>query len=61
VSKADDYRKRADAIAQGVKKRTARTRPPLLKKQKALIAMAEIEDWLDGKPIPQPKPQHDAK
>jgi hypothetical protein len=53
MSKADSYRKRAEALAKAIKKRAGLERPPMLKKQKALMAMADNEDWLDGKPSPQ--------
>ena len=49
VSKADDYRNRADSLAGALRKRTARAGAPILRKKQALIAMAENEDWLDGK------------
>jgi hypothetical protein len=48
MSRAEDYRKRADAVAKAVKRRTRLGRLPLLKKQKALMQMADNEDWLDG-------------
>jgi hypothetical protein len=57
MSKADDYRKRAVAITTAAKKRTALERLPLLKKQKALVEMADNEDWLDGKPPSQSPPK----
>lgn len=60
MSKAEEYRRRADALAKSVKKRRARTRSPLLKKHKALVAMAQNEDWLDGKPVaPNCEPKTD--
>jgi hypothetical protein len=48
-SRADEYRKRAAALDQSLKKRRNSERLPLLKKQKALNDMADNEDWLDGK------------
>ena len=61
VSKANEYRKRAADLSKGLRKRSGKERPPLLKKQKALSAMAENEDWLDGKPRNQAKRQEDVR
>ena len=49
-TRADDFRKRADAVAKTLKLRNQSQRAPLLRKQKALMALADAEDWLDGKP-----------
>jgi hypothetical protein len=58
MTKADDYRKRAERVALAVKKRTAKERPVMRKKQQALSDMADNEDWLDGKPDTQPKSEN---
>jgi hypothetical protein len=51
MTKADDYRKRADVLGKTLKKgRGKQHRAPLVRKQKALNDMAENEDWLAGKP-----------
>jgi hypothetical protein len=49
MTKAEEYRKRAGTIGQGVRRRSAREGRLMLKKQKALSDMADNEDWLDGK------------
>ena len=49
-TRAVDFRKRADAVAKSLKLRSQLQREPLLRKQKALMALADNEDWLDGKP-----------
>jgi len=51
MTKADEYRKRAAAVAQTAKGRKAKgDRAGPEKKAKALIDMADNEDWLAGKP-----------
>jgi hypothetical protein len=55
MTKADDYRKRAEIVTKSMKKRGPKSRPAMLKKRKALTDMAENEDWLDGKPNRPPK------
>ena len=50
MSKGDDYRKRAKALAGALKSRNKVDRPVIQKKQKALLDLADNEDWLDGKP-----------
>ena len=50
MTKADEYRKRAAALAKAAKKRKVKAaRAPLEKKAKALTDMADNEDWLAGK------------
>jgi hypothetical protein len=52
----DSYRKRAKGIDKRLKERPSATeRAKLLKKQKALIDMADNKDWLAGKPGSQLK------
>jgi len=56
-SKADQYRKRADAVGRNLKRRLAKVdRARQERKKKALEDMAANEDWLDGKPGSQLKP-----
>ena len=55
MDKAETYRKRADAVGKSLKKRNKQERVPLAKRQKALNAMADNEDWLDGKIKPKSK------
>jgi hypothetical protein len=57
MSKADDYRKRADAVAKGLSQRRAKEKLPLRNKKKALEDLADNEDWLDGKSQPKVSPQ----
>jgi len=57
MSKADDYRKRAVAIAKGLRQRRATDKRPLVNKKKALEDMADNEDWLDGEPQPKVPPR----
>ena len=53
-TKADGFRKRADAVGKSLKTRSQPQRAALLKKQTALNDLADNEDWLDGKPMPKP-------
>jgi hypothetical protein len=55
MTKAEGYRKRADAVGRGLQARNRSERVPLLRKQKALSDLADNEDWLDGKPMPAAK------
>jgi hypothetical protein len=56
-SKADQYRKRADAVGRNLKRGLAKgDRAKQECKKKALQDMATNEDWLDGKPGSQLKP-----
>lgn len=55
-TKAGDFRRRAAAVAKSLKLRNQPQRAPLLRKQKALIALADNEDWLDGAPNTKTKP-----
>ena len=51
MTKADEYRKRADKLGKSLTNRTKGVRRnPMARKQKALKDMADNEDWLDGKP-----------
>jgi hypothetical protein len=53
-SKATEYRIRAARLETAIRLRKTKTlRAPLRKMQKALIKLAEIEDWLDGKVAPK--------
>ena len=54
--KADEYRKRAEALDRSLKRRLAPAdRAKQKKKKAALEDMARNEDWLDGKPGSQLK------
>jgi hypothetical protein len=57
VTKADDFRKRAQHIGKRLGRRV-QTTTPLGRKQRALTDMAANEDWLDGM---MPKPKSPAK
>ena len=49
-SRAEQFRKRADAIGKRLKKTAnKKEQAPLRKKQRALNDMADNEDWLAGK------------
>jgi hypothetical protein len=52
MTKADEFRKRADAVSKRMGRRAS---PASLmgKKKKALLDMAGNEDWLDGKVNPK--------
>ena len=43
------YRRRAKALDAAMRSRSGNQRVPLLRKQRALVAMADNEDWLNGK------------
>ena len=45
---AAQYRKRADKMGKGLKKRTKKGQGAMRKKQKALNDMADNEEWLAG-------------
>jgi hypothetical protein len=50
VTKADDYRKRAETLRKRTQKRQSSVeRDRLVRKSSALNDMANNEDWLDGK------------
>jgi hypothetical protein len=54
MTKADEYRKRAAALTKTAKWRKAKgDRVGVEKKAKALIDMADNEDWLTGKIEPR--------
>ena len=55
MTKAEGYRKRADAVGRNLQARNRSQRVPLLRKQKALNDLADNEDWLDGKLMPAAK------
>ena len=55
MTKGDAYRLRAKTVARRMKATSRTNRAVLAKKKKALEDMADIEDWLDGKPKPKPK------
>ena len=50
TTRAESYRKRADAAGKSLRTRSGPAHLALQRKQKALNEMANIEDWLDGKP-----------
>ena len=52
TTKAEGYRKRADAAGKGLRAKSGAAYLALQRKQKALNDMADNEDWLDGKPKP---------
>jgi hypothetical protein len=52
-TKAEGYRKRADAAGKILPTRAGLARLALQRKQKALNDMADNEDWLDGRPKPK--------
>ena len=57
MTKGDEYRKRAVALTKTAKRRKAKgDRTGSEKKAKALTAMADNEDWLDGKNKPKARP-----
>ena len=49
MTKADQYRKRAAALCKRLKPSQVQKTTPVGRKQKALLDMADNEDWLDGK------------
>ncbi len=53
ITKAEGYRKRADAAGKRLPTRSGPAHLALQRKQKALNDMANNEDWLDGKPKPK--------
>ena len=53
MTKAEGYRKRADAAGKRLPTRSGPAHLALQRKQKALNDMANNEDWLDGKPKPK--------
>ena len=55
TTRAESYRKRADAAGKGLRTRSGPAHLALQRKQKALNEMANIEDWLDGKSKPSAK------
>ena len=55
TTKAEGYRKRADAAGKSLRTRSGPAHLALQRKQKALNDMADNEDWLDGKPKPNAK------
>jgi hypothetical protein len=52
LTKAEGYRKRADAARKSMRTRSGPAHFALQKREKALNDMADNEDWLDGKPKP---------
>ena len=55
TTKAEGYRKRANAAGQGLRTRSGPAHLALQRKKKVLNDMADNEDWLDGKPKPTAK------
>jgi hypothetical protein len=56
MSKSDDLRKEAkEAGKRGDKTKSLKEGAREHKREKALNDMADNEDWLDGKPKPQPE------
>jgi hypothetical protein len=57
MGKAENYRARAAAVIKAAKKRTGfGRRSEMTKKAKALLDMADNQDWLDGKPTRKKPP-----
>jgi hypothetical protein len=56
MTTADAYRKRAAAADKSQKNRSRLNSEKLRQKSKALSAMADNQDWLDGKTGSQLKP-----
>jgi hypothetical protein len=56
MTKAEHYRKRALALGKRMRPSQVQSTTPLGRKQKALTAMADNEDWLDGKNKPKARP-----
>ena len=56
TTKAEGYRKRADAAGKRLPTRSGPAHLALQKKQKALNDMADNEDWLNGKIRPKAQP-----
>jgi hypothetical protein len=55
MAKAEDLRKQAEeAGKRGDKSKSLRKGAQERRREKALNDMADNEDWLDGKPNPQP-------
>ena len=52
MTKAEEFRKRADAVSKRMGRRASPT-SLMGKKKKALLDMAGNEDWLDGKAKPK--------
>jgi hypothetical protein len=52
TTKAEGYRRRAVAAGKRMPSRSGPAYLALQRKQKALNDMANLEDWLDGKPLP---------
>jgi hypothetical protein len=50
MTKGETYRKRAEELGKAMKKRHFSDLERMQPKKKALEALADIEDWLDGKP-----------
>ena len=48
MTKAEQYRKRAEALGKRMKPSQVQRTTPVGRKQKALLDMADNEDWLDG-------------
>ena len=51
TTKAEGYRKRASAAGKALRTRSGPAHLALQRKQNALNDMANMEDWLDGKPL----------
>ena len=61
MSKGDVYRLRIKGVEKRMKGSTRTDRAVLARKKKALADLANSEDWLDGKPVTQSRPQDEAK
>jgi hypothetical protein len=55
MTKAEHYRKRAAALGKRMRPAQVQSTTAVGRKQKALIAMAENEDWLEGAAMTRPK------
>ncbi len=56
TTKAEGYRKRADAAGEKLPTRSGPAHLALQRKQQALNQMADNEDWLNGKIKPKAQP-----
>ena len=61
TTKAEGYRKRAEAAGKSLRTRSGPAHLALKRKKKALNDMADNEDWLDGKPKPNAGEEHSGR
>jgi hypothetical protein len=55
MTRAEHYRKRAAALGKRMRPAQVQSTTAVGRKEKALLAMAENEDWLDGAAKARPK------